>query len=76
MNISDEIGNITSTIDIISGLPTIRPECELDFGCMYSAPSARFSALHTFQASGPISSDNQTPLSSSTSAGNNLPEPM
>ena len=34
------------------GLPTIRPECELGLGCMYSSPSARFSALHTFQAFG------------------------
>ena len=30
----------------------MRPECELGFGCMYSSPSARFSALHTFQAFG------------------------
>jgi len=30
----------------------IRPECELGLGCMYSSPSARFSALHTFQAFG------------------------
>ena len=29
---------------------TIRPECELGLGCMYSSPSARFSALHTFRA--------------------------
>jgi hypothetical protein len=34
------------------GLPTIRPECELGLGCIYSSPSARFSALHTFQAFG------------------------
>ena len=33
-------------------MPTIRPECELGLGCMYSSPSARFSALHTFQAFG------------------------
>ena len=31
---------------------TIRPECELGLRCMYSSPSARFSALHTFQAFG------------------------
>jgi hypothetical protein len=31
---------------------TIRPECELGLGCMYSSPSARFSTLHTFQAFG------------------------
>jgi hypothetical protein len=37
---------------ITSRLPTIRPECELGLGCMYSNPSARFSALHTFQAFG------------------------
>jgi hypothetical protein len=37
---------------IVSGLPTIRPECELGLGCMHSSPSARFSALHTFQAFG------------------------
>src|SRR5258708_29219781 len=33
-------------------IQTIRPECELGLGCMYSSPSARFSALHTFQAFG------------------------
>src|SRR5258708_13205796 len=37
---------------ITSCLPTIRPECELGLGCMYSSPSARSSALHTFQAFG------------------------
>ena len=37
---------------IKEGLPTIRPECELSLACMYSSPSARFSALHTFQAFG------------------------
>jgi hypothetical protein len=37
---------------IVSELPTIRPECELGLGCMYSSPSARSSALHTFQAFG------------------------
>jgi hypothetical protein len=34
------------------GLPTIRSECELGLGCMYSSLFARFSALHTFQAFG------------------------
>jgi hypothetical protein len=37
---------------ITSEWPTIRPECELGLGCMYSSPSARFSALQTFQAFG------------------------
>ena len=37
---------------VTSGLATIRPECELGLGCRYSSPSARFSALHTFQAFG------------------------
>ena len=37
---------------VTSGLPTIRPECELGLGCMYSSPSARFSALHTFKPLG------------------------
>jgi hypothetical protein len=27
-------------------------QCELGLGCMYSSPSARFSAFHTFQAFG------------------------
>src|SRR5215469_2993221 len=35
---------------ITSGWPTVRPDCELGLGCMYSSPSARFSAVHTFQA--------------------------
>ena len=43
---------VTQDLRITSGLPTIRPECELGLGCMYSSPSARFSALHTFQAFG------------------------
>jgi hypothetical protein len=30
----------------------MRPECELGLGCIYSSPSARFSALRTFQAFG------------------------
>src|SRR5258708_40340373 len=37
---------------VVEGLPTIRPECELGLGCMYSSPSHRFSALHTFQSFG------------------------
>ena len=36
----------------VSGVLTVRPECELGLGCMYSSPSACFSALHTFQAFG------------------------
>jgi len=40
------------TLAINCGLPAIRLECELGLGCMYSSPSARFSALHTFQAFG------------------------
>lgn len=40
------------TARILSVWPTMRPECELGLGCMYSSPSARFSALHTFQAFG------------------------
>src|SRR5258708_36426835 len=39
-------------IPALSVLPTKRPECELGLGCMYSSPSARSSALHTFQAFG------------------------
>src|SRR5579864_4742249 len=36
----------------ISVWPTIRPECELGLGCMYSSPAARFSSLHTSRAFG------------------------
>ena len=32
--------------------PTIGPECELGLGCTSSSRSARFAALHTFQAFG------------------------
>jgi len=34
------------------GLADNAPECELGMGCIYSSPSARFSALHRFQAFG------------------------
>jgi hypothetical protein len=45
---------------ITSGLPTIRPECELGLGCMYCSPSARFSALHTYKPLGILKSPHAT----------------
>jgi hypothetical protein len=55
-------GNMIAVVGILGGsrasgkspqkkaLPTICPECELGLGCVLSSPSARFSALRTFQA--------------------------
>jgi hypothetical protein len=41
-----------SALRLVGTNPAKCPECELGLGCTYSSPSARFSALHTFQAFG------------------------
>jgi hypothetical protein len=57
---------------ITSEWPTIRPECELGLGCMYSSPSARFSALHTSMPLGILKSSHATTACGAPSRSSDL----